>query len=189
MIAKHLMSAEELLNLPEHPDVRYELSNGKLIEVAGTTIPHGLIVALALWLIDGYARERDLGVTLADGVAYLLRRNPDTVRIPNLSFIAWERVPATGFPEEGYWAGVPDLALEVVSPTDRAEEIHNKVQEYLEAGVVLVWVLWPRRKMVTVHAPGIDGRELRAEEVLDGGRVLPGFTIRVAELFAIGRAG
>jgi Uma2 family endonuclease len=86
---------------------------------------------------------------------------------------------------EGFWPLAPDLAIEVVSPNDRADEVHSKVHEYLEAGTRLVWVLWPRRRSVTVHDADGLVRELDPEQYLDGDDTLPGFSVRVADLFAV----
>ncbi len=78
----------------------------------------------------------------------------------------------------------PDLAVEVVSPGDRAEEVYGKVREYLDAGARLVWVVWPRHRAVTVYTLDGQVRERREGDALDGDDVLPGFRVRVAELFA-----
>ncbi len=79
----------------------------------------------------------------------------------------------------------PDLAVEIVSPNDRADDINDKVHEYLEAGARLVWVFWPRRRAVMVHEPDQPIHELGPDDFLDGGDVLPGFRVRVADLFAV----
>ena len=108
------------------------------------------------------------------------------MRIPDTSFVARERVPASGIPES-FWTFAPDLAVEIVSPTDRAEELRGKVREYLAAGARLVWVAWPRLQLVTVHEAGGGYRELGPDDDLDGGDLLPGFRVRVAELLQVGR--
>ena len=187
MTVKQLLTAEELWALPEVPGKRFELLDGELIEVPGANPLHGLLVELVLRLISAQARERDLGLAFADGTGYILGRGPDRVRIPDVSFVAWERVLAEGVPDEGFWPFAPDLAVEIVSPGDRADDVHSKVREYLAAGTRLVWVLWPRERAVTAH--GLDGliRELGPEDELDGGEVLPGFRVRVADLFAVRR--
>lgn len=185
MAIKQVTTAEELWELPDKGGLRYELVEGEVIEVPGAGALHGLIVLLVSKLLDGYVSAEDLGLVLPDGSAYILDRHPDLLRIPDVSFISWERVPEDGIPE-GFWTTAPDLAVEVVSPNDRAEDIHEKVHEYLAAGCRMVWVLWPRRQSVSVHSP--DGlRELGPDAILDGADVLPGFRVRVADLFAIRR--
>ena len=186
MTVKQLMTAEELLALTEQPGLRYELVEGVLVEVPGAGALHGLIIELVVRLVGAFARERDLGLAFGDGVGYLLRRAPDVVRIPDASFVSWERVPAEGVPE-GFWPGAPDLAVEVVSPGDRADDIHDKVREYLAAGTRLVWVLWPRHRAITIYEPGGRFTELGAGDTLDGGAVLPGFRVGVEAIFAIRR--
>ena len=123
---------------------------------------------------------------LSDGVVYLLDRRPDLVRIPDVSFVSWERVPERGVPE-GFWPGAPDLAVEVVSSNDRAEDVRDKVREYLASGTRLVWVLWPKHQSVTIYAAGGATRDLGLDAEQDGGDVLAGFRTPVADLFAVRR--
>ena len=186
MTVKQLLTAEELWALPERPGVRVELVDGELVEVPGAGLLHGLLVELVLRLIGAHARTQDLGLVFADGTAYILRRDPDVVRIPDASFVAWARLPGGEVPE-GYGPFAPDLAVEIVSPGDRAEDVQRKVREYLAAGTRLVWVLWPRDEVITAHEPGGRSRELGPDDELDGGDVLPGFRVRVTEVFAVRR--
>ncbi len=179
-----LMTAEEFWELPEQPGVRYELVKGVPVEVPGAGALHNLIAALVYRLIHEFARTRNLGLVFTDGLAYILGRNPDTVRIPDASFVSRERIPESGIPE-GFWPGAPDLAVEIVSPNDRAEDVHDKVRDYLAAGARLVWVLWPKSRSLTVYTPDGQARELGPEQELDGGDVLPGFRVPVASLFAV----
>ena len=186
MSVKQPLTAEQLWELPEAPGKRHELVKGELVEVPGAGALHGLIVGVIYRLLAAFVDERGLGYAFGDGVGYILGRDPDLVRIPDASYVARERVPEDGIPE-GFWPIAPDLAVEVVSPHDRAEDIHGKVREYLAAGTRLVWVLWPRSRAVTVHDAGGETRELDAADELDGGDVLPGFRVRVADLLAVGR--
>ena len=183
MAIKQLLTAEQLWALPEEPGKRYELVKGELVEVPGAGGVHGLLVKVLLRLLDPFALAHGLGEVFADGVGYIIARGPDVVRIPDVSFVARERVPAGGVPE-GFWPFAPDLAVEVVSPHDRADDVRGKVREYLEAGTRLVWVVWPRHRAVAVYTPDGQGREWRGDGELDGGDLLPGFRVRVAELFA-----
>lgn len=169
--------------MPEVPGRRFELVRGELIEAPGTGALHNLVALATAILLSVYVRERDLGVVRADGASYVLARDPDTVRIPDVSFVARERIPG-GVPV-GYWPFAPDLAVEIVSPHDRAGDVQVKVREYLEAGTRSVWVLWPGRRSITVHETDGIGRELSPDDELDGGNVLPGSRVRVGELFEI----
>ena len=183
MAIKQLLTAEQLWTLPDVPGKRFELVKGELIEVPGAGAVHGLIVGVIYHLLAAFVAGRELGYVFGDGVGYVLARDPDLVRIPDASFVARERVPAGGVPE-GFWPFAPDVAVEVVSPHDRADDVHSKVREYLEAGTRLVWVVWPRHRAVTAYTGDGQAREWRGDDELDGGDVLPGFRVRVAELFA-----
>jgi Uma2 family endonuclease len=184
MVTKQLLTVEELWELPETPGVRCELVDGEVIQVPGASVLHSLIAALVYNLLRGTVRAGKLGFAFPDGVGYLIRRHPDTLRIPDASFISWARISDRKVPE-GFWPVAPDLAVEVVSPFDRADDVHNKVHEYLEAGTQLVWVLWPRRQSVTVYDGDGLVRELASDHYLDGGTILPDFNVQVAELFAV----
>ena len=187
MSVKQLMTIEDLWELPEKPGVRYELADGELIEVPGTSFIHGLIATLVLDLLRDFVRKQRLGLVVGDGVGYILSGEPPRLRIPDVSFVSRRRIPADGIPE-GFWPGAPDLAVKIVSPNDRAENVHAKVGEYLDAGSRLVWVLWPRDRAVTAYQPGGRGQELGPESELAGEDVLPGFRVRVADLFDIDAA-
>ena len=178
------MTAEELWELPEKPGTRYELVDGELVELPGAGVLHTLIVGLVYKLIDAFATERDLGLAFPDGMGYVIRQNPDLLRIPDVSFVSWGRVPEEGVPE-GFWYMAPDLAVEVVSPNDRADDVHEKVREYLQTGSKAVWVMWPKQRSVTTYTPDGVARELGPEEELDGGDALAGFRMRVGGLFEV----
>ncbi len=181
--ATHLLTVE-LAALPEQPGVRYELVEGILVEMPGAGGIHAALVMRLVLLLHSFVSQHRLGRVFADGLAYILRRDPDTVRIPDVSVVRRERIPPTGIPE-GFWPGPPDLAVEIVSPTDRAEDVHDRVHDYLAAGTSLVWVLWPRARAVTVHTPDGLARELGPNSELHGEPVLPGFRVGIAELFAL----
>jgi Uma2 family endonuclease len=184
MVVKQLVTAEDLLAMPEESGVRYELVAGELVEVPGTGGVHNLIAALIFVSVRAFSRAQKLGPVFTDGMGFVLRRHPDLVRIPDVAFVAWERIPNRQVPE-GFLYLAPDLAVEVVSPFDRANDVYSKVHEYLEAGTRLVWVVWPRHGKITVYEPDKDPRELGPDDYLEGGDVLPGFRVLVAELFDV----
>lgn len=183
-VTQRLMTAEELWDMPDIPGKQLELVRGELIEVPTPGAIHNVIVDLIHYLLRGFVTERRLGIVFGDNMGYVLHRGPDTVRIPDVSFVAWEHVPETGIPE-GSWLIPPDLAVEVVSPTDHANDVYDKAREYVESGVRIVWVLWPKRRAVSVHTRDEKTAELGPDDTLDGGEVLPGFGVRVGELFEI----
>ena len=181
---ERLLTTEDLEGLPGQPGLRYELDEGKLVEMPGAGALHNLIVGLVYRLLFAFVSQKRLGLVFCDGAAFVLRRDPDTVRIPDVSVVRRDRVPAAGIPE-GFWPGAPDLAVEIVSPHDRAEEVHERVRDYLGAGVRLIWVLWPKSRTVTVYWPDGTARELGPDEKLTGGDVLPGFEMTVSDLFVV----
>jgi Uma2 family endonuclease len=184
MVVKQLVTAEDVWEMPEKPGIRYELVAGELSEVPGASLMHAFLAKHVVRLMDSVVEAHDLGVVVGDGAAFLLRRHPDLLRIPDAAFVSWDRLPDRKLPG-GFVYLVPDVAVEIVSPNDRADEINEKVHEYLDAGTRLVWILWPRRRMVSVHEPDRDVRELDVDDYLDGGDVLPGFRILVADIFAV----
>lgn len=186
MSLKQLLTAEGLWEMPEVPGKRFELVEGELVELPGAGALHNLIAALIYRLLHAHCEGGGLGFVFTDGIGYILGRRPDRVRVPDVSFVSQGRVPESGLPE-GFWPSAPDLAVEVVSPSDRADEVRRRVRDYLEAGTRLVWLVWPRQRSVTVYAADGAVRELGEGDELDGGAVLPGFRVRVAELFEIGR--
>lgn len=183
-VSQRLMTAEELWDMPDIPGKQLELVRGELAEMPTPGAIHNLIVGLMYRLISAFASDHRLGVAFGDNMRYALSRGPDTVRIPDVSFVAWERVPESGIPE-GSWLIPPDLAVEVVSPTDNANDVYDKAREYVESGVRIVWVFWPKRRAVSVHTRDEKTAELGPDDLLDGGDVLPRFSVRVSELFAI----
>lgn len=177
-----LMTAEDLWAMPEVPGKRFELVRGELVEMPGAGGVHTVISRLLFRLLDAFVLEHGLGEVFPGGLGYLIMRDPDIVRVPDLSFVSPARIPAGG-PPIAYWPMAPDLAIEIVSPGDRVEDVHAKVRDYLEGGTRLVWVLWPATRTVTVHPADGSVRELGPDDDLDGDDVLPGFRVRVGTLF------
>lgn len=182
---KRLITAEELWAMSEVPGKRFELVNGEVVEVPGVGGVHSLIAAQLYELIRDVVRKEQRGWVFPDGTGFVIKRDPDVVRIPDVAFVAREHIPGGQVPE-GFLETAPDLAVEVVSPNDMANEVREKVREYLEAGSGLVWVLWPRFRSVSVYSVDGSYRELGADDELDGGEVLPGFRVEVKKLFEIG---
>ena len=182
MSTKPLLTAEGLWKIVADGS-RYELSKGELLPMTPVGIRHSAIVVKLCRLLGAYVEEKDLGVLGTEG-GFRLRRNPDTLRAPDIAFIAKDRLPPEGIPE-AFANFPPDLAVEVLSPEDTASEIARKVDEYLAAGVPLVWVVDPSIQKVTVYRSLQDIKVLSAHEELDGGEVLPGFHVKVEAIFAL----
>ncbi len=128
MSVKHLMTAEDLWRMPEIPGKNVELIDGEVVAVSPAGMGHGLITGNLYEAMKGHVRRNALGIVVGDNVGYVLRRDPDEVRAPDVSFIALERVPKTGLLETRFWEGPPTLAVEVVSPDDRMSDVDAKVQ-------------------------------------------------------------
>ncbi len=126
--------------------------------------------------------EKKLGLVFTD-VGFRLAEDPDTVRGPDIAFVSASRL-RSGFPR-GFFPGAPDLAVEVVSPGDKAGELQEKIREYLSSGVRLVWLADPRSQTVTAYRPSGEAHVYSGEEPVPGEDVLPGFSFRPAELFRV----
>lgn len=185
-VKQRLVTVDEFWAMPEVPGKNFELVDGEVVEVTGANDLHHHLMVMLFKLLDRFVEEQDLGLVRPDGLPYVLRHDPDTVRIPDVSFVAWERVPE-GAPQERFWEGPPTLAVEIVSPNDRANDIHAKVQGYLEAGTRQVWVFWPRQQSMTVYDADTGVREIGPDATLDDGDILPGFSVRVGDLFEVRR--
>ena len=138
---KTLLTAEELICLPT-ADRRYELVKGELFEMPPAGGRHGSVAMRIGSLLDTHVLANQSGYVFAAETGFILRRDPDTVRAPDASFVAKDRLPMGELPT-GYVDVAPDLAVEVVSPSDRETEVLDKVEEWLQAGSRLVWVLYP----------------------------------------------
>lgn len=174
------LTADELLRL-NLPDKRTELVRGVLVVREPAGYRHGEVAArLAKVLMDQVDRE-DLGRVLAAETGFKLTTDPDTVRAPDVAFIARHRLPDP--PPAGYAELAPDLVAEVLSPDDRPGEVLAKVADWLSAGTRLVWVVDPVRRNARVYRA--DGSEslLEEREVLDGENVLPGFACQLGTIF------
>ncbi len=177
-----LYTAEDLWEMPG--DEPWELWEGELQTVPGAG---GVASELAGWigvLISQYVRPRRAGLLTGPDGGYVLARNPDTVLVPDLAFTRWNRLPAD---RKSDWFGLvpPDFVVEIVGWSARPQPpVAAKMALYRRAGVPLVWWVNPDRRTVTVYRDGEDLREFGEGDDLDGGEVLPGFRLAVAEIFA-----
>jgi Uma2 family endonuclease len=175
-----VITAVELLHMPG--DQRRELVKGELRTMAPAGFEHGRVTMKLAKLLVIHVENNKLGIILGAETGFKLSKNPDTVRATDISFVAAARIPA-GSHVRGYWEGGPDLAVEVLSPSDSAEEVEEKIDDYLNAGTRLVWILSPRRRTIAVHRGGRDVQLLRDTDTLNGEDVIPGFACKVAEAF------
>jgi Uma2 family endonuclease len=174
--AKSLTTAEQLLEIANGR--RVELVRGELVDMTPVGGEHGHIVLLLGFLMTRFIRERQLGAAGTEW-GFVLARNPDIVRGPDLAFVAQQ---GRDLPQ-GFIEGAPDLAVEVMSPGDRVGEVQEKVREYLHYGTRMVWLVDPRSKTVSAYYPSGEAHVYSGDEAVPGGQVLPGFSFRPSELF------
>jgi Uma2 family endonuclease len=170
---------EDLLAMPDGD--RYELVDGELLE-RNRGSESSAVAAVLLAELLMYVRDRQLGQVLGADGGYRCFRNPRDVRYADVSFISGDRLPDGRLPK-GHARICPDLAVEVVSPNDLFYEVERKVREYQDAGVLLVWVVNPEERTVTVHRQDGSVSRLREGAVLSGEQVVPGFTCAVSAVF------
>lgn len=175
-----LVSADQLSGLGDVG--RCELIRGKLIRMSPAGGRHGKIALKAGRLVGDHVEVHKLGEVSAAETGFIISRNPDTVRAPDVGFVAAARVPPGGVPVK-FWPFAPDLAIEVVSPDDSWGDVVAKAHAWIAAGCHRVWVVDPDTRTVTVYGPERQVRELSGTDELSGEDILPGFQVRVAQLF------
>jgi len=144
---------------------------------------HGMVGGRLDGLLQEHVAREQLGQVFLAETGFLLARDPDTVRAPDIAFIGKDRLSGD-LPEEAFWPGAPDLAVEVVSPGDTTGEVDEKVKAWLDAGAAMVWVVNPAWRNVTVYRSAADIKVLTENDELGGEDVVPGFRCRVGDLFA-----
>ena len=160
---------------------RYELVRGDPVEVAPPGRIHGEIAANITILLGTHVRRNNLGRVMVE-TGYRLEKDPDTLRGPDVPFISAGRVSAEGL-GSAYVQGPPDLAVEVVSPSDSAAEVEGKVHDYLSNGTRRVWVVYASTKRLLAYSLDGSVRWYQEEDTLEDQELLPGFAVPLAELF------
>lgn len=169
---------DDLLRCPKDGR-RYELVDGEIVAMSPAGLRHGAIAIELSTLLNAVVRRDGLGRCFDGQTGFRLPSG--NVRSPDIAFVQAARLP-TGFMDDGFGEVVPDLAVEIVSPTDTERDVLGKVGEYLEAGVRLVWIVDPRRERAIVYRALTDVRSLSVDEELDGEDVVPGFRARLREV-------
>lgn len=186
VIQQQTITAESFLELVEQPqyeDRVLELVEGALVEMSKPTMKHGIMTMRLAMKIANHVETNDLGVVTAADTGFVLERNPhgrDTVRGLDIAFVSKSRAPDP--PEYTWYEMGPDLAVEVISPNNRAGDIHLKVMQLLNAGTRLIWLIYPESRTVESHTAG-GATTFRQDDTLSGGDVLPGFELRVGDIF------
>jgi Uma2 family endonuclease len=179
MVLTRLYTAEDLEKLATDEE-DFELIEGVLVPRALAGFDHAVLHANVLFLLHRSVSQLGSGKVVGRA-GYILRRDPDTVLAPCAAFIAEERLPedTSSFPELA-----PDLSVEIVPPGNLPGEIERKIAIYLQSGVRAIWVVYPNERQVVVHTPDHAPKVFGDGDHIDGGDVLPGLSLPVAEIFA-----
>ncbi|MFN7017999.1 MAG: Uma2 family endonuclease [Fimbriimonadales bacterium] len=173
---KRRWTEQDLLNLP-NDGRKYELVNGRLTEVP-TGFRHGVLSAELTVRLHPHVKP--WGVICDSSTGF---RMPDgNIRSPDVAVVRKARLPEGKLPA-GFFDGAPDLAVEIISPSEKSRDILAKVGEYLEAGAQEVWLLFPERQQVHRYRANLEVEVLHANDTLTGGTLIPNFTVRVGDLF------
>jgi Uma2 family endonuclease len=175
------MTVDEFL-VARLPDGKAELVRGEVRVTPPPGAPHGAASSNLLFLLSVHVRQRELGRVFGDSFGYELIRLPHTVRVPDASFVSADRLPKQGV-GPGLLKFAPDLAVEVLSPSETASELEEKLRDYTASGTSLVWIVDPVRRTVMVIPADAPVQWLSEGDTLDGGTVIPGFTCPVSEIF------
>lgn len=180
MIGSERLTAEDLEKIDDDAH-RYELVEGRLLVREPAGYAHGRVSTGLIARLYQHVSAHNLGVVLATDTGFILRRGPDTVRAPDVSFVSRERIPR---PEPRSFAELaPDLAVEILSPSNRPAQIEARVRDLFRAGTRLVWILKPDTETASVRRPGRGPIELSPDDGLDGEDVIPGFRCPLREIF------
>ncbi len=181
-----LMTADELLALPDYvdgSDRRYELIRGELRTMSPTKPLHGVICGRLTVKVGSFVEEHELGEVFGAETGFLVQTDPDSIIAADVAFVSKERL-ATAETLEKFFPFAPDLAVEVLSPSNTGNEIDDKIAFYFAAGARLVWIVNPKRRTVAVYSSEVEVRIFGEAETLEGGDVLPGFSYELSRLFA-----
>ena len=176
-----LLTAEDLLRL-NGQGVKGELIKGVLRETVSAGTEHSFTGIRLGGELDRHARRHRSGRVGGTDGGVLIEQNPDTVREPDIFFVSTERLPLN-VRVQGYLEVMPELVVEIVSPSDSQRDVRGKISMWLDHGVSMVLEVRPAERAVMVHRPGVSAVTLTGDDVLDGGEVLPGFSLPLSEIF------
>lgn len=178
-----IMTVDEFL-AADLPEGKSELVRGELRMTPTPAVPHGRAATNLVILLGVHVRQQRLGMVFGDSVGYELTQFPHTVRVPDASFVSGERLPTEGVhARERLLKFPPDLAIEVLSPSEGAAELEEKLHDYMLAGTSLIWIVDPARRTIMTIPADAPARWLSEGDTVDAGTVVPGFSCPVAEVF------
>jgi Uma2 family endonuclease len=182
MATTRLMTATDLEQMANEEPGRYDLIDGELIRMPPPGREHSVRVVRLILRLGPVVEVSGLG-EVAAGAGFVVGRDLDQVVSPDVAFIRLDRIDPRSR-REGYYEVPPDFAIEIVSPSDYPLLIQRKVEKYRAARVPLLWVVYPEQRLVRVHRPDQAVQEFSGEDVLEAGDVVPGFAMKVSEIFA-----
>lgn len=162
---------------------RGELVEGELRETMPTSILHGIIAGRIAIILGFFVLQNKLGEVLTAETGFRLFTDKKTVRVPDISFLSNEKLAGIKNVNK-FYEGTPDLAIEVISLSETYSDVQSKLEDYLSAGVKMVWIIRPENKTVTSYRALSDFKTLRENEELNGEDVLPNFKCKLADIFA-----
>jgi Uma2 family endonuclease len=173
---------EDLEGLADHEN-SYDLVHGDLYMMTPASPVHGRYITRLVAALHPYVEENNLGEIYTAESGFILQPEPDlTVRAPDVAFVRKDRIPPAD-QQQGFWPLAPDLVIEIISPSESAESIQEKVQDYLTAGTRLIWLVYPRLRSVVEYRSPSQIRQYNLAETLDAGDVILGFHLRMQTLF------
>jgi Uma2 family endonuclease len=179
MSTKTLLTAAELEQMPDDDSVRTELDEGELITMPPAGFEHGGIEAEIVGILRDYTKRHRLGKVFGSSAGFILKS--DTVREPDISFVRNARLESLR--RRGFANGAPDLAVEIISPSDSIRQLMRKVKQYFAAGTHTVWIVYPDEQEVQVlEASGTD-RWLKGDDPIEAPELLPGFSVPISQFF------
>ena len=161
---------------------RYEVIDGVRVEREAMGAFEAVLASWLSYLINSFAAGKKLGLAV-NRVLFVLHAARNLQRRPDVAFVSYARWPTAVVAREPAWNIVPDLAIEIIGPTDLAEEIDRKITNYFQAEVRLVWVLYPDSDRVYGYQSPTHVSILERTDTLDGGEILPGFRLPIAQLY------
>lgn len=176
-----LMTADELWAIGDD-GFRYDLIEGELYRMSPASPKHGKFAARVGRHLDVFVDEHELGEVFGAESGFRLTRNPDTVLAPDAAFVRADRIPPED-QQDGFWSVVPDLVVEVISPSDTVRYVVDKIAAYLDAGVIVVLTIDPKRRTLAINTQDGVTRTLRETDTLELPDILPGFSLPVHEIF------
>lgn len=179
-VEQKVWTEKDLMALPDDGH-KYELVNGELV-MTPTGMEHGDIAMLLGGKLSLYVREKKLGIVCDSSTGFWMKSG--NCRSPDVSFVDKERLRGLKRPPKKYFQGAPDLVVEILSPEDTVEKLHEKIIEYFENGTKLAWVINPEEQTVLVYHSHQPDKLVQSDGQLDGESVVPGFSLSVAQLFA-----